>query len=741
MLILCAAALAHATSSHDGYVLQKGNTWTLGTSKVERAIRLDGGRFVTTSWKNKASGHEIIPTGTVSNELSVVVDGQEISGTSGEWRLVGAQDQTLAQGEIQLEITVRQGSLEATKTYVVYPGSSIIREWVKFKNAGTTAIKLTKPGFVNLTAKVGSPESQDFYWMTGGENYPGSWTLKPEKLTPDKAREFDSYDPMGGTPNGNFAGDGVLARVLLNDRQIWPVRYEDWAWSWQHREWRYIANASANVPVDISTKVVAGDRLTFVLNRYGTAAFDETIFDPTIAYPDGERHLASEEFSNEQGNHGWRYQYLEGAKLFDLTYCASTDQWRKVGDNVAPSMFIGAREMQPGNREDSVRVWVAPKAGKVRITASLVNSGNPPVAAAGRSFRMGSSTYAPWNALMDRQTGEGLFLGWDFFGHWSSTFKADANGAVNAQFLIPGYDRMLAPGEQLALPMAHVGLFMKDLDNAGNECLDWQYQYLWDYTRDPWFPAIRISGWWWKGSSFQDVLDFGVEGSADIDSMFRKIFRVTDLMSQLGADVYHRDWGWWDRAGDWNGPDFKTAGNYLRKHGMAQLIYSYIYNLDLNSKVAREHPDWVVSYGPWTQRTFDMAKPDVVAHLKKQLDQFVERFGPFEWKTDSLPTGFLTIQPGGDTALLDQDRSFRDILYCFLDKHPDCAFESCNAGGNGMGYEYTRLSSSGSFNDGSVGILRNYWASSFSRPTNSRKMATTGNWISSTRRSIADCLP
>ena len=117
-----------------------------------------------------------------------------------------------------------------------------------------------------------------------------------------------------------------------------------------------------------------------------------------------------------------------------------------------------------------------------------------------------------------------------------------------------------------------MGLFEKDLDNAGNECLDWQYRYLWDYTRDAWFPAIRISGWWWKGASWFDLLNCAVD-SGDQQSMYRKVFRVADLMSEVGADVYHRDYGWWNRMGDWHGPDWRLTGGYLRKHGMGQLIY------------------------------------------------------------------------------------------------------------------------------------------------------------------------
>ena len=49
---------------------------------------------------------------------------------------------------------------------------------------------------------------------------------------------------------------------------------------------------------------------------------------------------------------------------------------------------------------------------------------------------------------------------------------------------VAGHKQTLAPGESLTTPKAFVGLFRDDLDDAGNEVLDWQYRYLWDYTRE-----------------------------------------------------------------------------------------------------------------------------------------------------------------------------------------------------------------------------------------------------------------
>ncbi len=507
--------------AQDASVKQSGNSWTLGSNKAERTITLDGGRLYTSSWKDLSSGRELL-AGTGPDELAAVVNGAQVSGKSGGWKFESVRSRRQSDRSLEFDLTLRRGDLGATKSYVVYSGSSILREWATYKNLGSGDLKIEEPCFLVAAARLGRPAGVDLHWMTGGENQAGSWVLKTEALQPGLPRKFDSYDPFPGVAQ----------------------------------------------------------------SKYG--------------------------------------------------------------------------------------------------------------------FKMGTATYAPWNALFDRSSGQGLFMGFDYFGHWTSSFVAGEDGSIRTEFRVAGHHQTLRPGESLTTPKAFTGLYTKDLDNAGNECLDWQYRYLWDYTRPEWFPAIRMLGWWWNGTPWKDPGNTWVGGKGDQDSAFRKVFRVADLMSQVGADVYHRDWGWWDRAGDWNGPDFKTMGAYLRKRGMGQLIYAFIYTVDRQSKVARAHPDWVIG------ESLDMSRPEVVQYLKEQLDEFARRFGRFEWRNDSTP---IVPHKSDDTPLLAQDQGLREILRSFLDKHPDCAFQAVNGGGNHAGYDYARYASTVSFSDGAVGIIRNHWAS------------------------------
>ena len=689
LLLMAMAGFAMGASS-DAYIRRDGTTWTLGTAAVERVVALEDGKLLLKHFTDKVSGRDLAAEGS---ELSIGLGSPEnrITGASGGWMLVEAAESQGAQGELQLDLRLSRDGIEATKHFVVYPESSIMREWATFKSTGDTPVAMINPGFLNAGLRMGNPEALDFHWMTGGDNQPGSWDLRTEKLGPDKPRRFDSYEPFPlNVSKVSFQGDGINAKILHNDTQVWPAS-----------GWKYVANATVNEPFDAAIDVAAGDRLVFLVNMNAGIGFDTTDFDPVIAYEDGETHQAYEEFSGEQGKNGWRYQYIEDGKFVDLVYYALPNQWRKEKDNTTGTPFVGQSKQHPDAGQDAARVWTAPKAGKVRITGAVCNTGNGQ-ARGNYGFRPGTSSYAPWYALYNRESKQGVFMGWDYFGHWTSSFAMDARGDVAAGLEVAGYKNTLEPGQSMNTPKSFTGLFRDDLDNAGNECLDWQYRYLWDYTREGWFPAIRMLGYWMNGTGWGQPGVSWTGGNPDWASAFRKVFRVADLMRYTGADVYHRDWGWWDRAGDWNGPDFKTTIDYLHKHGMGQLIYAFLYTVDPESKVAKEHPDWLIG------GTLDMSKPEVVAFMQGQLDAFVERWGDFEWRNDSF---FTAPRDGADTPMVGQDEGLRAVIRGFLDKHPKCAFQAVNGGGNYGGYDYVRYASTFSFSDGAVGILRNYYAS------------------------------
>jgi len=83
------------------------------------------------------------------------------------------------------------------------------------------------------------------------------------------------------------------------------------------------------------------------------------------------------------------------------------------------------------------------------------------------------------------------------------------------------------------------GLFQGDLDNAGNELLDWQYRYAWTTSAMCGFPIFACSARG-EGAHWMATTEEGPE-HADFHSMWLKAFRMADWMRYTGTSVYHTD--------------------------------------------------------------------------------------------------------------------------------------------------------------------------------------------------------
>jgi len=687
-LVIGLALAAHAGElrSDDAVVRCRPDALELETSAVRHRLDLTGEALRRVAWLDRKTGVDLLQGGSVE-DFAVTVNGERLSSATPGWRIGEPVCETLRHGELRVRLPLSRDGLAVTRTYVVHPGLSLVRGWLEITNAGAAEVTLADPPIQSLVHRGPALELR---WMSGAELFGDSWRMRTEPLGP-KARVFDSYDAPPGAAEAKLPGDGIEARILLNGQPVWPT--EGWAVSAHSNDVQ-----THNVTVELKT----GDRLMFVLGRRGDMTCDTTEWDPVVAYQGGPTFRASEGFGTQQGRNGWSYGYLGDDGAFrDLTYADVPgrygQRWRLDVKVIEP--FVSATEMHPDPRGCAVRVFTAPQAGAATVSGSLRNTGNagPP----GPGFRLGTQTYAPWFCLLDPATGEAAYVGFDCMGHWQAEFApADGSGTV-LDLRVAGYAKRLQRGETVRTPAAFTGLFARDLDDMGQEILEWQYRCLWDYTREPWFPAVRMLGYWMRGTKWGAHGWLG--GDPDMESAYRKVFRTADFMRAVGGDTYHRDWGWWDRAGDWNGPDFRSSGEYLRQYGMGQLIYAFIYTVDGESSVARAHPEWLAN-----PNTLDQSMPEVVDYEADLLHRFYERWGPFQWRNDSGP---LAPRHGDDTVLLGQQQGFMEVLRRFLDAHPDCAFQGVNGGGMALNWEYLGYASGFQFTDGQSRELADYHAS------------------------------
>lgn len=310
-------------------------------------------------------------------------------------------------------------------------------------------------------------------------------------------------------------------------------------------------------------------------------------------------------------------------------------------------------------------------------------TGVPDACAAGGGFNLSANVYLPWFGVWDKTHKDGVYMGFDYFGRWRAPIGARNGGDVSLSAGMPNYDSDVKPGATVSSPKAFVGTYVDDLDNMTDGLLEWQYRYLWDDTRPEYFTNIRMLGQWLAGA-----VCF-TPGTPDYAGTLQKVFGFVDQMRTIGADSYHRDCGWWDNEGDWNGPDWRLSKDYLSKYGMQQLIYFWAYIGDPSSTVRREHPDW---FTPGS--VLDLSNPAARRWMQDLLIGKAGAYGDYAWRNDSLMVDNTT-----GAQQLGQDVGMRESVQRFLDACRGCAFQGVNGGGGYIGWDYLRLSSSFSFTD------------------------------------------
>jgi hypothetical protein len=511
--ILCATACLVFAQTHlqsaDGYVRREGNEWIIGTSDVERRIRLDGGHLELVSLHNKLTGREYQDTKTPPSEIRFSAGDEDVSASGWHWKLHSEHAIQLSQGEIQLDIALESANLLVIKHYVVYPGSSVIREWLTLENVSDKPVRISRVEFLRTQLLGSMAQDLQFNYLTGGGNYNGSQLLKTEAMSPTFTRILDS--------NGG---------------------------------------------------------------------------------------------------------------------------------------------VQPGNY----------------------------------------SSFLPLVFLLNRNTSEGIAIGWDYLGHWRFMIGGQGGAPLGISLELAGFEKELLPGTRIETPKAFMATFSGGVDELGNKLLDWQYAYLWQLTNPDYFAKTRWAVDWpdpWVGEG----------GTPSADNWGRRLaldLRYVDLLRETGTDILWDDAGWYDKWGTWNAPDWKRTTEYLRKYDMKWVLWYPTFLATPESKVAQRHPNWLIP----GQETLEQSIPGTVDWQRQLLDDSVKDWGDYQWRYDIAPAA-----SANDTDALAADQNFRSLLERFKSNHPQSGIDACDGGGRWISYDLARLAESGEYTDGGVGPYSSYYTS------------------------------
>jgi hypothetical protein len=513
LAILClAGSLAHPQTnlqSEDGYVHHDGNEWIIGTSLVEKRIRLANGRFGSVSLRNKKSAREYQDAGNASGEIRFLANGQDVNAADWYWKLRGEQAVRGKQGELQLDIELESAVINVTKHYVAYPGTPIVREWLSLENVSGKPVRISDVDFLHTKLLGSAARDFQFNYLTGGGNYNGSQLLKTDSMGPDYKRILDSN---GGIQAGSYSG------------------------------------------------------------------------------------------------------------------------------------------------------------------------------------------FLPLVFLLDQNGPEGLALGWDYLGHWRFAVGNENGQPLVLRLELAGFEKDLPPGGRVETPKAFIAAFSGGVDELGNQLLDWQYAYFWEFTNPEYFAKTRWAVDWpepWVGEG----------GVPSADNWGRRLaldLRYVDLLRETGTDILWDDAGWYDKWGTWNGPEWRRTNDYLRKHSMRWVLWYPTFLATPESKVAQQHPEWLIP----GQDTLEQSIPATADWQNRLLNDGVREWGDYQWRYDIAPAA-----SANDTDALAADQNFRHLLQQFKSNHPQSGIDACDGGGRWISYDIARFAESGEYTDGGVGPYSAYYTS------------------------------
>ena len=254
------------------------------------------------------------------------------------------------------------------------------------------------------------------------------------------------------------------------------------------------------------------------------------------------------------------------------------------------------------------------------------------------------------------------------------------------------------PGESFDTPRVFTGCFAGDLDDMGNQVLDWQYQYLWEHKHPAYFAQPRYAVDWpapWVNTGGGEE-NWGCRLMLDL--------YYIDLARYAGAGVLWDDAGWYDAWGSWNGPDFGETVRYLDKYGMKLKVWFPTFLRTAGSQVDQD----LAGAMKMLDSSIDQSSPAATQWQLDLLDRKTREWGGFQWRYD--------IAPGAGSDPLAADQEFRRLNREFLAAHPDQGIDACFGGGNWIGVELASYADSGEMTDGGTRDYSGYHSSLFIPP-------------------------
>lgn len=254
----------------------------------------------------------------------------------------------------------------------------------------------------------------------------------------------------------------------------------------------------------------------------------------------------------------------------------------------------------------------------------------------------GQGHEAPFFILRNDGTGEYFIGQLQWTANWKLEFINGIRGIVTFQFG-PHAEaplRVLAPGETVVTPAAHLGHTSGDLDAA--------VQGMHAHVRRSVLPA--------RGEKDFGLIQYVLPGdqiySTPLDEAATK--EQIDLAAEIGAELFILDAYWWDITGDWepSATRFPNGLEPLIQHAKSKGLQFGLYSEPeggrgnvRESRAAMEHPEWL---GPKDQ--FNVGIPEAAAWVESEIVRLVEQYEldlfRIDYNAEDTGGGLTTVQHG-----------------------------------------------------------------------------------------------
>ena len=298
----------------------------------------------------------------------------------------------------------------------------------------------------------------------------------------------------------------------------------------------------------------------------------------------------------------------------------------------------------------------------------------------------------PFFILRNEFTGETAIGSLAWSGNWYAEFWRDpardlsdrpvrgTNLGFRMGPLAPAPQRVIAPGETVVCPEMHLGI----LHRGFNECIAAWHDHLRASVIPP-RPAKK---------------EFFTVGGRIVEEPKEWILREIDIAAEMGVEAFMVDagWygdefgGWWERRGDWWEGQWLPGGlaacrERCHKRGMLFGLWMEPECMGPNSRLLKEHPDWVLrtDNGREVAQTLDLANPDAAAFLRQEVVRVIREHELDFFKIDYN----IRVHEGGQRQRegFVESEGWRhyETVYGTFDQvrctMPNVALECCASGG------------------------------------------------------------